>query len=181
MPPKLGHWAASLFVSALLFGAALLVHAQAQSRDAGREQSCRAFVQKFYDSYWNQYLAKIKDPNFSLPGTEAVLRAKPPVLSQQLIDLIAKDIKQSKATGEVGNIDFDPFLNSQDPQGKYLVTKVEVANATCKATVSRGHVVAELKPSGDSWIFVNFHYSYYSADGKRKELPDTDLLAILSK
>jgi len=137
-------------------------------------------VQKFYDGYWNQYLPKLKDPKFSLPGTEAVLRARPPVLSQELIDLIVKDEKQSKATGEVGNLDFDPFLNSQDPEGKYLVTKVEASNATCKATIAHAHIVAELKLSGASWIFVNFHYSYFTPAGK-KDAPDADLLQILKQ
>jgi hypothetical protein len=41
------------------------------------------------------------------------------------------------------------------------------------------------------WIFVNFHYSYYSEDGKTKavytedgktkDLPDDDLIHILSQ
>lgn len=167
---------------ALLMGASLRSSAQGSSvqvSNAG-EQSCRAFVQKFYDGYWNQYLPKIKDPNFSLPGTEAVLRAKPPVLSQELIDLILKDERQSKKSGEVGNLDFDPFLNSQDPDGRYTVAKVEVSSGVCKATIARAHTVADLKPSGDSWIFVNFHYGYYTPAGK-KDAPDADLLQILKQ
>jgi hypothetical protein len=159
--------------------AAASARSNAQPAGAG-EPSCRSFVQKFYDGYWNQYLPKMKDPSFSLPGTDAVLRARPPVLSQELIDLIVKDEKRSKSTGDVGNLDFDPFLNSQDPDGKYLVTKVEVANATCRARISRAQVVAELKPSGASWIFVNFHYSYYTPAGK-KDAPDADLLQILKQ
>jgi len=155
----------------------IIAPSHAQTPVAG-EPSCRSFVQKFYDGYWNQYLPKMKDPNFSLPGTDAVLRARPPVLSQELIALIVKDEKRSKETGDVGNLDFDPFLNSQDPQGRYLVTKVIIADATCKATISRAHTVAELKPSGASWIFVNFHYSYYTPAGK-KDAPDADLLQIL--
>ena len=147
---------------------------------AANEQSCREFVQKFYDGYWNQYLPRLKEKNFSLPGTEAVLRAKPPVLSQELIDLIVKDEKESKASDEVGRLDFDPFLNSQDPQGRYLVSKTEVSDAGCKATLSRAHVVADLKVSGGSWIFVNFHYSYYTPAGK-KDAPDADLLQILKE
>jgi hypothetical protein len=153
--------------------------ARAQPADA-QEESCRTFVQKFYDGYWNQYLPRMKDPNFTLPGTEAVLRARPPVLSQELIDLILKDEKRSKETGDVGNLDFDPFLNSQDPDGKYLVTKVNIANATCMATISLAHTIAELKRSGSSWIFVNFHYSYFTPAGK-KDAPDADLLQILKQ
>lgn len=155
----------------------VLIQLHAQPPDA-TEQSCRIFVQKFYDGYWNQYLPKMKDADFSLPGTDAVLRARPPVLSQELIDLIVKDEKRSKETGDVGDLDFDPFLNSQDPQGRYSVTTVKVANATCRATISRAQTVAELKPSGSSWVFVNFHYSYFTPAGK-KDAPDADLLQIL--
>lgn len=178
MRQALGLRACSRIVLPLAFGlTGPLAVSNAQGSGAA-EQSCRAFVQKFYDGYWNQYLPKLKDADFSLPGTDAVLRARPPVLSQELIDLIVKDEKRSKETGDVGNLDFDPFLNSQDPQGRYLVTKVEVADTTCKATLSRAHTVAELKASGASWIFVNFHYSYFTPAGK-KDAPDADLLQIL--
>jgi hypothetical protein len=98
-----------------------------------------------------------------------------------LIDLIRKDEQESRKKQEVGNLDFDPFLNSQDPDGKYHVTKVDVANGLCRAAIDRAHVVAELKQADDSWIFVNFHYSYYSRDGKKKESPDDDLLSILTR
>jgi hypothetical protein len=145
------------------------------------EASCREFVQSFYDNYWNQYSAKIHDPNFSLPGLDSVLSRNPPVLSRRLIDLIRKDEQESRKKQEVGNLDFDPFLNSQDPDGKYRVTKVDVAYGLCRAAIDRAHVSAELKQAGDSWIFVNFHYSYYSRDGKKKESPDDDLLSILTR
>ena len=180
MRRALGRRACSRIVSLLALAlVGLLARSNAQPPGGG-EQSCRNFVQKFYDGYWNQYLAKMKDSNFSLPGTDAVLRARPPVLSQEIIDLILKDEKRSKETGDVGNLDFDPFLNSQDPQGRYVVTKVEIADATCKATVSRAHTVTELKPSGTSWIFINFHYSYFTPAGK-KDGPDADLLQILKQ
>lgn len=163
---------------ALLFGA--IAEPLPAQTPSPAQQSCHDFVQKFYDGYWNQYLPKMKDRNFSLPGTEKVLAAKPPVLSQQLIDLIRKDEKESKERDEVGNLDFDPFLNSQDPSGRYAVGKVDIAGDICRAMIPRAHTVAELKPEGSSWIFVNFHYSYYKADGKTKDSPDTDLLQILN-
>jgi hypothetical protein len=168
----------ALALGSILLGAlAVPLHAQAPS---AAHQSCHDFVQKFYDGYWNQYLPKMKGANFSLPGTEKVLAMKPPVLSQQLIDLIRKDFKESRESGEVGNLDFDPFLNSQDPRGTYLVGTVEVAGGVCHAAIPRAHIVADLKPAGSSWIFVNFHYSYYKAGGKTKDVPDSDLLQILN-
>jgi len=142
--------------------------------------SCRDFVQSFYDRYWNQYLGRMKDSNFSLPGTGEVLAMKPPVLSKQLIELIRKDERESRAHDEVGNLDFDPFLNSQNPQGRYLVGKVDRSSDVCRAAIPRAHIVAELKQIGSAWIFVNFHYSFYKLDGKTKESPDADLLQILN-
>ena len=148
-------------------------------------RSCRLFVQKFYDWYWNQFADKADDPNFDkhkLHWYDDAVKLKPAVLNQELIKLIEKDEAASKAAGgDIVNLEFDPFLNSQDPQGKYLVSKVSVTSDHCMATIDSGHEVAELKKSGSSWLFVNFHYSFYSEDGKKKEFPDEDLVYILSR
>jgi hypothetical protein len=147
-------------------------------------QSCRVFVQKFYDWYWNQFADKADDASFDprkLHVYDDALLLKPAALSQELIRLIKKDSARSKATGEIVNLDFDPFLNSQDPSGKYVVGNVEIANDVCHASIDKGHEVAELKKSGTSWLFVNFRYSHSSEDGKRKDFPDDDLLHILDR
>ena len=174
----------SLAAAALLvlLTAAPQAPAQAQSPSLD-EASCRGFVQRFYDSYWNRYADKLtgpkKDPNFHFPGIEEVLARNPPALSRQLIDLIRKDEKQSRESNEVGNLDFDPFLNSQDPSGIYRVGRVELRGDVCMGTIDRAHTVAELKRAGAGWLFVNFHYSYFKPDGKTKDVPDDDLLHIL--
>jgi len=142
-------------------------------------------VQKFYDWYWNQFADKANDLNFDLHKLhwyDDALRLKPPVLSPELIRLIKKDEDESKAAGgDIVNLDFDPFLNSQDAQGKYVVGRVVIARDRCRATLAAGHMDAELQKSGSIWLFVNFHYSYYSEDGKKKEFPNDDLLHILSR
>lgn len=146
-------------------------------------RSCRVFTQKFYDWYWNRFADKANDLNFDehkLHWYDDAVKLKPAVLSPELIGLIKKDQAAQKATGGIVNLDFDPFLNSQDPQGKYLVSKVIVTQNHCMATFDRHSVVAELKKSGSSWLFINFHYAYYSEDGKKKEFPDNDLIHILS-
>ena len=171
---------ASAFIALLI--AMLSVPASAQSPNLD-EASCRGFVQGFYDSYWNRFADKFtgpkKDPNFHFPGIEEVLKRNPPALSRQLIDLIRKDEKQSRESNEVGNLDFDPFLNSQDPVGIYRVGRVELRGDVCMATIDRAHTVADLKRNGPGWLFVNFHYSYFKPDGKTKDFPDDDLLHIL--
>jgi hypothetical protein len=152
------------------------------------EQSCRAFVQKFYDWYWNQFADKADDPTFDshkLHGYDDALRLQPPVLSQQLIMLIKKDEKESKeAGGEIVNLDFDPFLNSNGPDGKYLVHEVSIHDGVCQANIEGGHgnhEVAELKKISSTWNIINFHYSYFSEDGKTKLFPDDDLIHILNR
>ena len=72
-------------------------------------------------------------------------------------------------------------MNSQDPQGKYVARRVVIDGDNCRAKIDGGSEIAELRKSGSSWLFVNFRYSYYSEDGKRKESPDDDLVHILSR
>lgn len=152
------------------------------------EQSCKAFVQKFYDWYWNQPPGKADSPRYDwgdVKTVDGVLGLNPPVLSQGLIRLIRKDEAASKAAGgEVVNLGFDPFLNSNGPVGKYTVKNASVVDGFCRATIEGGHgihEVAELKKTSSVWIFVNFYYFYYSEDGREKEFPDDNLIHILSR
>jgi hypothetical protein len=142
------------------------------------EASCRAFVQEFYDWYWNQFADKGGDPR----SRDDVLKRRPSLLSPELTRLIKKEEDEMSATGQIGNLDFDPFLNSQDMSGKFLVTSVQISNGVCRATVKgSSEVRPELQKSGSTWIFVNFHYSFYSEDGKTKRFPDDDLIHILKR
>jgi hypothetical protein len=152
------------------------------------ERSCQAFVQKFYDWYWNQFADKVDDPKFDskkLHSYYDALRLNPPVLSQELTKLIEKDVAASKAAGgDIVNLDFDPFLNSNGPDGVYAVKSVGIVKGLCRAAIEGGHgthMVTELRRNGPAWIFVNFRYSYYSEDGKTKTFPDNDLLHILNR
>lgn len=149
------------------------------------EESCRIFVQRFYDWYWNQTEEKVENPELKLHQMhhyDDALRLKPAVLSQQLIRLMEREKRESGAAGgDIANLDFDPFLNSQDPSGKYSVQRVAITDGACLASMNQRHVVAELKKSGMAWLFVNFHYSFLSGDGTKKEYPDDDLIHILKR
>jgi arabinogalactan endo-1,4-beta-galactosidase len=37
-----------------------------------------------------------------------------------------------------------------------------------------------LKRAGLSWVFVDFHYSYYYDDGSKQDIPDADLILMLT-
>jgi hypothetical protein len=184
----------SLSVSALrislslIFLAPISICSYAQTahspKNSTDEQSCRIFVQKFYDWYWNRFTDRAESLDFnqrSLPTDNDVLKRDPPVLDSELLKLLKKEEADMIATQEIGNLDFDPFLNTQDPQGKYLVSNVTIAGGHCKAAISRGREVMELRKSGSSWLIVNLHYSFYSEDGKKKQFPDSDLIQILTR
>jgi hypothetical protein len=153
--------------------------------ESAEERSCEAFVQKFYDWYWNQFADQAEDPKFDqkkLHGYYDALKLNPPVLSPNLTRLMKKDIAASKAAGgDIVNLDFDPFLNSQDPQGKYRVNRATVNAERCEASIEPRHEIAELQRTGSTWVFENFRYSYFSDDGKTKTDPEDDLIHILSR
>ena len=149
------------------------------------EQSCRVFVQNFYDWYWNRYAESANSVGFdmhSLPNVETVLNRKPPVLSPELIQLLAANEKKKQATHQAGNLDFDPFWGNQNAQGMYRVGRLQIKDDRCKANVPQGDEVVELQKSGPSWVFVNFDYCFAAYDPTvGRHCPDTDLLTILKK
>ena len=147
------------------------------------EQSCRAFVQNFYDWYWNPFAESANSvalDRHTLPDVNTVLKRKPPVLSPELSQLLTDEEKKQQATHSVGNLDFDPFWGNQDAQGKYVARRVVVTGDTCKVSVPQGDVIAELNRSGQSWVFVNFYYCFAAFDSTvGRRCPDSDLVKIL--
>jgi hypothetical protein len=145
----------------------------------GDEQSCRAFVQKFYDWYWNQSSGNTNEPSHSY---DEVPPLKPAVLSPELIRLLKRDEAQAKASGTYAYLDFDPFLRSQGPDGKYNVVHVTVNGGVCRAKLNQRGIVAEVRRSGPGWVFSNFYYySFYSEDGEKKGTLDDDLIHTLNE
>ncbi|HEV2484495.1 MAG TPA: hypothetical protein VGT08_03095 [Terracidiphilus sp.] len=149
------------------------------------EQSCQAFVQNFYDWYWNRFAEQANHLDFDLhklPNVETVLKRKPSVLSPELTQLLSDDEKKKQVTHQIGNLDFDPFWGNQDAQGLYVVNRVSVAGDRCKASILQGDEIAELKRSGSSWLFVNFYYCFTAYDSTLgRNCPDSDLVQILKQ
>lgn len=80
-------------------------------------QSVRQFVQGFY----NWYVPKALSGNPGLPWG-AALAARESNFSPEIASLLRKELQeQGQATGEISGIDFDPFLNTQDPDDQYKV------------------------------------------------------------
>jgi hypothetical protein len=148
--------------------------ARAQSKD---ERSCQEFVQGFYDWYINSHLSESHGVAwYDVP------RLRPHSLSLELSNLLKKeDADQVKYQGII-HLDADPFLNSQDPSLKYSVESVAITNGRCLAVVKgSSEVRPELLQNSAGWAFTNFHYSFYSEDGKRKSYPDDDLIHMLKQ
>lgn len=116
-------------------------------------------MQSFYDWYL---------PRASRSGDfySTVLKTKTQWFSPILLQALKQDYAASQANpNEVVGLDFDPFLNSQDPSPKFKVTNAKVQGTKCSAEVhgitdgvSNEEVHPELSFVNGNWKFVNFRY-----------------------
>ena len=142
------------------------------------QESCRKFVQAFYDWYLSKEAAS---GNLSTPSMDAVLKRKANVLSPELYQRLKADRDaEEDCPGEICGLDFDPFLNSQDPSAHFKAASVTHRGSSywvdvygTESAKRREHVIPELIQQNGHWIFVNFHY------GKNKWTDDSSLLRTL--
>ncbi len=145
----------SLCISLLVSGQA---HGQ-QKADRTAKQSCRKFVQSFYD--W--YVRATQNT-----GYEAAVKRRRSAFSPELLRRLNEDLAaQKKVPGEIVGLDFDPFLNAQDIAPKYTVGKVHQKGDRYLVQVfgiwsgKKGEIPSvepELKRADGRWVFLNFHY-----------------------
>jgi hypothetical protein len=141
-------------------------------------QSCRKFVQEFYDWYAPKVLEETAQGEGSL---QLAFRERKEHFSQELIQALREDSEaEQKAGGLIVGIDFDPILNGQDIEDAYAAGNVsqrgkfyfvEVYGVSAGKKKSEPDLVPELQFRNGNWVFVNFHY------GKRRG--NSDLLTIL--
>jgi len=142
------------------------------------EQSCRAYVQKFYGWY---VPAMLHSGNKVM--SDVALDRKDFAFSPELRKSLKEDLAASrKNKDEIVGLDFDPFLNTQDPEHRYVVGTVTVKDAHCSANVhgvvsgkknEKSDVTPELELRDGRWTFINFHY------GQTEKPEDENLLAVL--
>jgi len=153
----------------ILWASPTAIHAQPASVD-----SCKKFVQNFYDWY------EIYGKDY---GSAHLFR--PHSFSAALALQLKEDSKaQSKAKGYIVGLDWDPFFatNGGEDTDRYFVTRAQVWQGHCFAGVHlvpaedvKGDIVtAELQMVKGQWQFVNFHYPAH--DG----VAEDDLLTILN-
>ena len=151
---------------------------QAQSGSPhDRQESCRNFVQGFYDWYVPKALGENEGPAWAF-----ALKNKRSVFSPELYRLLREDSAAQAKAGEIVGLDFDPFLNSQDPEERYVVGNVtpkgdrylvELRGISSGKKSEKPAVVAELTQNDGRWLFVNFHY------GETKYPEDENLVSVL--
>ncbi|CAN5880232.1 hypothetical protein BH11VER1_BH11VER1_20890 [soil metagenome] len=123
----------------------------------------KTFVQEFYTWYVPMSLK-----GKSTPVSVVSSKSKGALFSAELVKALHEDnIAQSKSPDEIVGLDFDPFLNTQDPANRYETGKVRSKGANYEVEVfalypgrKRGKpdVVVEVASKDGHFHFVNFHY-----------------------
>ena len=134
-----------------------------QAQGAKREDSVRKFVQDFY--HWYAPIAGKSDKG--TPFAIAV-KQRPSSFSPELLQALRYDAEaQAKAVGETVGLDFDPFLNSQDPSNRFVIGQislkhdgywVDVRTPKSEKTHAQTSVIAVVNQSGGHWFFTNFRF-----------------------
>ena len=150
-------------------------YGQTKSSDTPPE-SARKFVQEFYDWYAPGVVKA------SERGKQFDWRSRASDFDPALVRALKEDEEaQAKAKGDIVGIDFDPFLNSQDPCVPYKARKVvqkgdhylvEVDLECENVAAEKPTVTAEVMAKDGHWMFVNFRYPDPKPSG-------TDLLSTL--
>ena len=168
----------------LMFFLALLVptcFSQARITTGSQQplEAARSFVQGFYDWYVGQVVKPHEGPAWTL-----AVDKKSYMFSPELLQAIKEDSDaQAKVSGEIVGLDFDPFLNTQDPCEHYKAGAVAQVgpsyrvgvSGVCSSNNQKPDVIAELRRENDHWTFTNFIY-----EDVAKEHPNSaNLLAIL--
>jgi hypothetical protein len=159
----------------------LLCSLQAQ-KTGNREgpETPGGFVQEFYAWYVPRTLS-----DNPVPAYEFTLKHRSSAFTPGLFRALKEDFDaQAKVSDEIVGLDFDPFLNTQDPCERYEMGKitrkenaywVEVYGVCSGKRSEKPDVVPEVVRISGHWLFANFHY-----ERQAKQYPDSeDLLGIL--
>lgn len=159
----------------ILLSALFLMALPVIAQPAKTEATPLQIVQEFYGWYVPIALKAQKEPAFVI-----ALKKKSSLFSPELAQALKADAAaQAKVEGEIVGLDWDPFLNTQDPAPRYEAGKVttkgdralvEVMGIPSGEKNAKPDVLVELTLSDGKWRFTNFR----SADGN-------DLLSSLKE
>ncbi len=153
----------------LIVSVPCVLEAQTAKAPQGGTESCRKFVQEFY----NWYL-KMLNSRSNLSSTDLILKYRKGSFDPELVRQLKQDEDAaSKNKEEVVGLDFDPIINAQDVAYSYKVGKVtrkggnywvEVygdwgkVDGVPEKKTKEPDVVPELAFRNGEWVFVDFHY-----------------------
>lgn len=134
---------------------------------------------RFVERFYAEYLPIAQGDGSAL---DTVLAKHPDYFAPGLLAALQNDAKaRAAATGEIDGLDFDPFLNSQDPCGRYIVgdvwgldrnegaPRISVGvDAECDGKRQRA-VLLDLEQHAGAWSIANVQYT----------APQRDLLSLL--
>jgi hypothetical protein len=127
--------------------------------EAKNMRAAHDFVQQFYD--W--YIQAAAPEHTHEPGMNTAVRLRASSLDSTLLRLLKTDIAhQHDEPGSITGIDWDPFLNTQDPCKRYNAGSVSVrsdhyrVNVTgdCSAEFPQSFI-AVVRKNGKKWILEN--------------------------
>lgn len=164
----LGMVACPLLLATFLFGLQARVESKAQTK-AQSSEAVKDFAQGFYSWYVPEALRTDETPAWSV-----ALKYKRDVFSATLFRALKEDSEaQAKASGEIVGLDFDPFLNTQDPCDRYEVGtvisqgvgyRVDIYGVCSGKRDEKPDVIAEVARHDGSWVFTNFLYPTIHSD-----------------
>ena len=126
-------------------------------------KSPREFVQEFYK--W--YVPKALNSKITR-AWDAALKYKSAAFGYELAQLLREDSAAQAKCEELIGIDFDPFLNTQDPTIGYEVGEIKQNDKHYQADIysvesgkrnEKSRVSADIVENQGYWVFVNFLYS----------------------
>lgn len=137
------------------------LEAQAKAKPK-RHISSREFVEWFY-----QWYVPVALSDSATPAWDTALKRKSADFSPELARLLHEDSAAQAKCNELIGLDFDPFLNTQDPADRYEVGNISHEGQDYRAAIfsveggkrsEKPQVTAEFSEHKGHWLFVNFCY-----------------------
>jgi|SRR5208337_430840 len=143
-------------------------------------------VRKFAQDFYSWYVPKALDPRTD--SVDLAMKHRGYALSRELLKALKEDSEAQARAHEIVGLDFDPFLNTQDPAERYELGRITQKGNTYlvdvfgvyparPAELSEGipEVIAEVARRNGHWVFTNFLYPPIA-----KQYPESgNLLAML--
>jgi hypothetical protein len=161
----------------------LLVQAQTTPSGPDALESVRRFAQHFYT--W--YVPKALDTRTD--SVDLALKHRGYLLSPELLKALKEDSEAQARAHELVGLDFDPFLDTQDPAERYELGRITQKGSTYLVEVFGVYparppdlpegipeVIAEVARRNGHWVFTNFLYPPIA-----KQYPESGNLLVMLK